>query len=86
MTVATERRTRPARAVTRAQHVAFSHWAFIDAMRDAEMEPDELAEEMGASIEAIARWMAGIATPRPLYAQSAARILGVNIDDFYEMQ
>jgi transcriptional regulator with XRE-family HTH domain len=47
------------------------------------MTPKELADEMGASVDAIARWMAGIASPKPGYAKQAARILGVNVDTFY---
>jgi transcriptional regulator with XRE-family HTH domain len=62
----------------------FSPDAFIDALRDAEMTPKELAEEMDASVDAIARWMAGIASPKPGYAAAAARALGVDVDDFYE--
>lgn len=62
----------------------FSPDAFIDALRDADMTPKELAEAMGASIEAIARWMAGIASPKPGYAKNAAQILGVDVDDLYE--
>ena len=72
--------------VSRGAHrqIAFSRKAFIGALDDAEMEPKELAEETGISIEAIARWMAGIAEPRPIYAQQAAAALGVTVDDFYE--
>ena len=72
----------------------FSPWAFIDALRDSGMTPKQLAEEMGASLDAIARWMAGIASPKPGYAKHAAEILdrearkrhlqGVNVEDFYE--
>jgi transcriptional regulator with XRE-family HTH domain len=64
--------------------VAFSPDAFIDALRDAEMTPKQLAEEMGASVDAVARWMAGIASPKPGYAKQAARILKINVDDLYE--
>jgi transcriptional regulator with XRE-family HTH domain len=68
----------------RPEHSVFSPDAFIDALREADMNPAELAEEMGASVDAIARWMAGIASPKPGYAKQAARILGVNVDDLYE--
>lgn len=78
----------------RPKTVKFSPWAFIDALRDAGMTPSELAVEMGASVDAIARWMAGIASPKPGYAKQAARILdretrkrgyeGVKVDDFYK--
>jgi transcriptional regulator with XRE-family HTH domain len=61
----------------------FSPDEFIDALRAADMTPKELADEMGASVDAIARWMAGIASPKPGYAKQAARILGVNVDTFY---
>lgn len=57
---------------------------FIDILRESGKTPQELADEMGASVDAIARWMAGIASPKPGYATQAARILGVNVDDFYE--
>jgi transcriptional regulator with XRE-family HTH domain len=62
----------------------FSPDAFIDALRDADMSPSELADEMGASVTAVARWMAGIASPKPGYAKQAARILDVDVADFYE--
>lgn len=69
---------------TRARHREFSPDAFIDCLREADMTPKQLAEEMGASVDAIARWMAGIAVPKSGYAASAAKILGVDVDDFYE--
>lgn len=62
----------------------FSPDAFIDALRDADMTPKQLAEEMGASVDAVARWMAGIASPKPGYAKQAARILDIDVDDLYE--
>jgi transcriptional regulator with XRE-family HTH domain len=67
-----------------SQEREFSPDAFIDALRDAEMTPAQLAEEAGMSIDAIGRWMAGIASPKPGYAAAAARILGVSVDDLYE--
>lgn len=67
----------------RQDHAAFSPDAFIDCLRDADMTPMQLADEMGASVDAIARWMAGIASPKPGYAKQAARILGVDVDEFY---
>jgi transcriptional regulator with XRE-family HTH domain len=70
--------------VTVATTVSFSPDKFIDAMREADYRPDELAKEMGASHEAVGRWMAGIASPKPGYAELAARILGVKVSDFYE--
>lgn len=69
---------------TKAKSKVFSRLAFIDALEDANMTPKELAEEMGASVDAIARWMAGIASPKPGYAKQAARILGINVDQLYE--
>ena len=48
------------------------------------MTPQDLSLEMGNSVDAIARWMAGIAAPKPGYAKQAARILGVDVEDFYE--
>jgi transcriptional regulator with XRE-family HTH domain len=66
----------------------FSFWLFIEALQDAKngegMAPAVLAEEMGASHEAVARWMAGIAVPKPGYLKQAARILGKEPSDFYE--
>lgn len=62
----------------------FSADKFIDAMREGDYTPKELADEMGASVEAVARWMAGIAQPKPGYATQAARILGVDMDELYE--
>ena len=62
----------------------FSFWLFIEALQDAEMAPAALAEEMEASHEAVARWMAGIAVPKPGYLKQAARILGKKPSDFYE--
>jgi transcriptional regulator with XRE-family HTH domain len=70
--------------MSRGQHQKFSPDAFIDILRDAEYTPKQLADEMGASVDAIARWMAGIAAPKPGYATQAARILGVDVDEFYE--
>ncbi len=63
---------------------SFSFWLFIEALQDAEMSPAELAEEMGASHEAVARWMAGIAVPKPGYLKQAARILKKPEEYFYE--
>lgn len=66
----------------------FSFWLFIEALQDANngdgMSPAELAKEMGASHEAVARWMAGIAVPKPGYLKQAARILHKPVEDFYE--
>jgi transcriptional regulator with XRE-family HTH domain len=66
----------------------FSFWLFIEALQDANngygMTPLQLAEEMGASHEAVARWMAGIAVPKAGYLKQAARILHKNPEDFYE--
>ena len=74
--------------IHRAGHKRFSPDKFIDALRGdspgEKMTPKELAAEMGASVEAVARWMAGIAEPKPGYATQAARILGVNVEDLYE--
>lgn len=70
-------------APTPAQ-VRFAPKKFIKAMWKKDYTPQELADEMGASIEAIARWMAGIAQPKPGYASHAADILGVDVDDLYE--
>jgi transcriptional regulator with XRE-family HTH domain len=62
----------------------FSFWLFIEALQDMDMSPRELAEEMGASHEAVARWMAGIAVPKAGYLKQAARILRKKPEDFYE--
>ncbi|HWI67730.1 MAG TPA: helix-turn-helix transcriptional regulator [Nitrospiraceae bacterium] len=66
----------------------FSFWLFIEALQDANngegMSPLELSEEMGASHEAVARWMAGIAVPKAGYLHNAARILHKKPEDFYE--
>jgi len=66
----------------------FSFWLFIEALQDANngegMSPLDLANEMGASHEAIGRWMAGIAVPKPGYLKQAARILRKKPEDFYE--
>ncbi|HEV2698975.1 MAG TPA: helix-turn-helix transcriptional regulator [Terriglobales bacterium] len=67
------------------QHGTFSRKKFIAALDEAEMEPKELAEEMDASVDAIARWMAGIASPKRMSAQFAADTLGVAVEDFYEL-
>lgn len=66
----------------------FSFWLFIEALQDANqgmgMTPLELAEEMGASHEAVARWMAGIAVPKAGYLKRAAQLLHKAPEDFYE--
>jgi transcriptional regulator with XRE-family HTH domain len=76
------------RVHTRGEHKRFSSNKLIDAMRgnggDDEITAQQLAEMMGASVEAIARWMAGIAQPKPGYAASAAEKLGVSVEDLYE--
>jgi transcriptional regulator with XRE-family HTH domain len=48
------------------------------------MSPLELANEMGASHEAVARWMAGIAVPKAGYLKRASQLLGKAPEDFYE--
>ena len=73
--------------VTRAQHQKveeFSNWRLIDAMIDANMNAYDLAEELGASVEAVSRWMGGIAKPKSGYLKQAARILNVDVNDLYE--
>lgn len=77
--------------MSRAQHRMFevkpgefSPDKLVDAMRDAEYNPQELADEMGASVEAVARWMAGIAVPKPGYLKQAARVLEVNINKLFD--
>ena len=73
--------------MNRAQHARvkeFSPNLLIDAMRNAQLTPKELADEMGASVEAVARWMAGIAVPKPGYLKQAARILDVEVGSLYE--
>jgi len=66
----------------------FSFWLFIEALQDARggegMSPLELANEMGASHEAVARWMAGIAVPKAGYLKRASQLLGKQPEDFYE--
>jgi len=87
MTVPTQSR-RSHRAAGEGGQPSFSFWLFIEALQDADngrgMAPEELAEEMGASWEAVARWMAGIAVPKPGYLKQAARILHKEVADFYE--
>lgn len=77
--------------ITRSQHRMFelmpgefSPDKLIDAMREAEMSPADLADEMGSSVEAVARWMAGIARPKPGYLKQAARVLEVSIDSLFD--
>ena len=62
----------------------FSPNAFIDAMRDAKITPIELAAEMHASPEAVAKWMAGLAVPRPGYQKAIADTLDIDVEDLYE--
>jgi transcriptional regulator with XRE-family HTH domain len=66
----------------------FSFWLFIEALQDANngkgMTPLALANEMGASHEAVARWMAGIAVPKAGYLKRAAQLLHKDPEDFYE--
>jgi transcriptional regulator with XRE-family HTH domain len=62
----------------------FDHWALVHAMDDAEMDAQDLADEIGCSVEAVARWMAGIAEPKTGYANQAARALNVDIRKLYE--
>lgn len=66
----------------------FSFWLFIEALQDANngngMAPEELAKEMGASHEAVARWMAGIAVPKAGYLKRASQLLQKDPEDFYE--
>ena len=62
----------------------FSFWLFIEAMQDADISAEELSDAMGCSQEAVARWMAGIAVPKPGYEMQAARVLGKHPEDFYE--
>ena len=61
----------------------FSRRKFIAALDAVNMEPQELADAANISIEAIARWMAGIASPRPVYADTVAAVLGIDVDDLY---
>ena len=77
--------TMPATAPNRGQvEKVFSPDKFIDALRDADMTPAELSKEMDASQAAIARWMGGLASPKPAYAKLAAAILDIDVDEFYE--
>jgi transcriptional regulator with XRE-family HTH domain len=77
-----------AHSVTREEHKKFSPNKLIDAMRGTggsdEITAQQLAEETGSSVEAIARWMAGIAVPRPGNVTHVARVLDVSVDDLYE--
>ena len=67
---------------------SFSFWKFIEALQDANngegMAPAELAKRVGCSHEAVARWMAGIAVPKPGYLKQSARILRKDEEFFYE--
>jgi len=62
----------------------FSPRKFAMAMWDAGMSAKDLSDEMGCSPDAIGRWMAGIAKPRPGYAKGAADIIGVPVSTFYD--
>ncbi len=87
MTVPTSTR-RSHRQVGEGGEPQFSFWLFIEALQDARggegMSPLELANEMGASHEAVARWMAGIAVPKAGYLKRASQLLGKAPEDFYE--
>jgi len=61
----------------------FDHWALVNAMQDQGMDAEDLAEEIGCSIDAVARWMAGIAEPKTGYAHQAARALDVDLETLY---
>jgi hypothetical protein len=86
MSVAAEERN--PRVHNRGEHGKFSPDKLIDAMRgdgpDDKMTADDLSRATGISVEAIARWMAGLAAPRHGYAQSTAAALGVSVEDLYE--
>ena len=87
MTVPTVNR-RAHRDMDEGGQETFSWSLFCDAVLDAYEErgisPVKLAERMGASHEAVARWMAGIAVPKPGYLKHASQILGKQPEDFYE--
>jgi hypothetical protein len=87
MTVPTQTR-RAHRDLDEGGVESFSWVAFCEAMLDEHdangMTPEKLANVMGASHEAVGRWMAGIAVPKPGYLKQAARILHRAVEDFYE--
>ena len=84
MPTTTRRTHNSIKAVGEGGAPQFSFWLFMEALQDQDISPAELAEEMGASHEAVARWMAGIAVPKPGYLKQAARILRKQPEDFYE--
>ena len=81
---------RDTRVHTREEHKRFSPDKLIDAMRgdpdipEDKMTAQQLSDETGISVEAIARWMAGLAAPRRGYAVYTAEALGISVDDLYE--
>ena len=63
----------------------FMWYLFCEAILDSDYTPATLAAEMGASHEAVARWMAGIAVPKGGYLKQAARLLRKTSEDFYDI-
>lgn len=88
MSAMTEERN--TRVHTRGEHRKFSPDKLIDAMRgnpgmpEDKMTAQQLSDATGISVEAIARWMAGLAAPRRGYAVYTAEALGISVDDLYE--
>jgi transcriptional regulator with XRE-family HTH domain len=72
------------KTTAKTERAAFSPAAFLDAIREADMTPGQLAEELGAAPSTVAKWLAGMATPRPAMLKQAARILGVEPGDLLQ--
>lgn len=66
--------------------VAFSPGAFMDALHDSDLTPQEFAIELGAAPVTIAKWLAGLSAPRPAMLKQAARILRVKPEDLLEQE
>ena len=72
--------------MTKAQtvHGTFSADALMDALRNADMNAADLAEELGCTVETTAMWIAGVQKPRLTSIRAMARILEVEPDDLME--
>jgi transcriptional regulator with XRE-family HTH domain len=62
----------------------FSPEAFMEALRNADMTPAQFAEELGVGPGQVAKWMVGLAEPRPANIKWAAKILRVKESDLLE--
>lgn len=59
----------------------FSPNAFMRALTKADMTPSQFAEELGVKPGQVAKWMVGLAEPRPANIKWAAKVLGVKETD-----